>query len=210
MHTDTGYIKILTLLVILFTTGCNLTSPGSQTTTPMVVDLSAVARALGRDEAMQRQLDDAYQTLNLQLGEIGLELEMALKESKENLDANSENSKAEYDKLIKQAQLQLQKTQQLAIQKGTLYRNRLLNQFRQEVLDAAKGIAASRGSMAVVAANNSILWYSSSIDITDETIGVLRERQVNASPGQRQDSTSRIERTVSVTDPASDDQSERK
>lgn len=123
---------------------------------------------------MQRQLNDAYNTLNIQLTDIGATLEESLKDRQAALIGSAGDQKGDMDKLVLQARLQLQQTRRLAEQKGALYKAQLLDGFRQEVLDAAKQIADSRGAVAVVAASSDLLWYSSTIDITDETIDLLR------------------------------------
>jgi Skp family chaperone for outer membrane proteins len=169
-------ITIATGLVAALS-GCNLSSGIVTSNQPLVVDIAAVARALGRNEAMQKQIDMAYKKLNTQLVEIGSELEQRPNRKKEDLETGNESGKADFDKLVLQANLQLKRTRQIAQKKGELYRGRLLNEFRQEVMGAARQIADKRDAVVVVAANNDILWYSSAIDITDETIGILRAQQ---------------------------------
>lgn len=170
-----AFVPLFAFLV----TGCKLSDNTTTSGQALVVDLPAVARALGRDVTMQNQLDDAYHRLNVQLAEIGSNLEKKLENNKAALNDKNEDQKSEFDTLVVQTNLQLEQTKLMAEKKGALFRAQLLSQFRREVLDVAKQIALHRGAPAVRLASSDLLWYSSAIDITDETIGMLRARRAD-------------------------------
>jgi Skp family chaperone for outer membrane proteins len=189
----------LAILTGLLASGCRLPNTPPQSRQPLVVDLNAVARALGRDELMQQKLDGAYRQLNDQLSEIGSKLEKQLADRKAALKPDADEKQEDFDKLALQANRQLRQTQQLARQKGALYGARLVNEFRQEVLGVAKGIAEQRGAASIVVANNELLWHSSSIDITDEVIGALRARSASRggdTPGADQPLKATSQQTI--------------
>ncbi len=178
-------IIVIPLLLVLLN-GCNTNTVDTSNLSkqPLMVDLSSVARALGRDQEINKKLEEARTSLNSQLKEIGSSLETQLQEKKSEIEASSKNKKEdeiqkseqELQNLTVQAQIKLKQTQQLAEQKAVNFRTQLLNEFRQEVAAVAQEIAEKRGAVTVLAVNTDYLWYSASIDITDEVIGVLRSR----------------------------------
>lgn len=168
--------------------GCN--SGNSSNSDALVVDVMAVARALGRDEVMQQQLDQARQLLNSQLQQISTDLNAQLKEkqaeitggngkdnsSKHNNSKDNEEVKMKLDALARQASVQLSNTQKIATQKAAEFRDRLVKEFRDEVMRVSQGIAQQRKAEFVYA-SSSLLWHASSVDITDEVIGQMRAQQ---------------------------------
>jgi len=71
----------------------------------------------------------------------------------------------------------MKKTQQLANQKAITYRDKLVSEFRSEVMAVAESIALQQHAEAVYVAGNNLLWHSSNIDITDEVIGLMRAQE---------------------------------
>ena len=173
------FLSIFFTLFILASSACDSGAPQSGRT--LIVDLVAVARALGRDEVMTQKVEQARQLLSEQLVQIGGELEKQLKEKEAELDKSTETSKEDSRKqlsqLTQQANLQLKKTQQLANQKAVIYRDNLVNEFRNDVMTVAENIAHQQQAVAVYVAGSNLLWYSSSIDITDEVIGLMRAQE---------------------------------
>ena len=172
--------KILfTTLISVFiigSTGCDTNT--TQSNMALVVDLQAVARALGRDEEMTQKLEQARQLLSEQLLKIGVDLEKQLKEKETELGRASKDDKDEsreqLEQLTQQANIQLKKNQKLANQKAISYRDMLVDGFRKEVMTVAKSIAHKHQAVAVYVTGSNLLWYSNTIDITDEVIGSMR------------------------------------
>ncbi len=187
-----SYRIILTILLTAILSGCYTPDTSNLSKQPLVIDITAVARALGRDKDINSKLEEARVSLNTQLSQIGSSLENQLQEKKTELEASSKGKKSEeiikseqeLQQLTLQAQLKLKQTQQLAEQKASIFRAQLLNEFRQEVAAVAQTVAEKRGAVTVLAINADYLWYASSIDITDEVIGLMR-----AQPGKIQEST---------------------
>jgi Skp family chaperone for outer membrane proteins len=173
------FITSLASVLILGASACNYDA--SQTNTALIVDLPAVARALGRDEVMTQKLEQARQQLSEQLVQIGADLEKQLKDKETDFgkssDENKEESRKQLDQLVQQANIQLKKIRELANQKAISYRDKLVSEFRNEVMQVAEDIAQQHQAVAVYVAGSNLLWYSSTIDITDEVIGVMRAQE---------------------------------
>jgi Skp family chaperone for outer membrane proteins len=164
------------ILFALASTGCNEKNP--VLSAPLVVDLPAVARALGRDEEMTLKLEQARKQLSDQLTQVSAELVKQLQEKELEVEAASKKEKEEIrkelDQMTQEANVQLKNTQQLANQQAILYRDQLVDEFRKEVITVAENIAGQRNATTIITANSDLLWYASSVDITDEVIGAMR------------------------------------
>jgi len=173
------FSAILIIISMVVSAGCD--SNESKSSEPLIVDLTVVARALGRDSKMTQDIEQAREQLSNQLVQIGDNFEKQLKEKEVEIEKLSKNEKIESEKeleqLTYQARIQLQKTQQLANQKVASYRGQLLTAFRKEVMAMAEVVAKKRNAPIVYTAGGNILWYSSRVDITDEVIGLLRSQE---------------------------------
>ena len=174
-----GLFSVLLLVFAVSTLyGCD--SGKSSNSDALVVDVMAVARALGRDEVMQQQLDQARQLLNKQLLQISTDLNAQLKEKQAEITGgngkDSEEVKMKLDALARQASVQLSNTQKIATQKAADFRGRLVKEFRDEVMHVSQGIAQQRKAEFVYT-SSTLLWYASPVDITDEVIGQMRAQQ---------------------------------
>lgn len=172
--------RILTLgsaiMAIILVNSCSdAFSPGRSEF--VVVDVVSVARAMGRDEVIVQKLQEANALLNNQLTEISNNLQQHLREEQSKLDKSEKEKRTN---LNVQTQLKLRQTQLLAKQKAEQFRSKLLLEFRQEVLGAAKKIAQDRGASSIQIVNNDLLWHSPSIDITADVIKVLRASAVES------------------------------
>ncbi len=171
-------------MIALAVTGCNGSSANRQPDF-VVVDIVSVARALGRDEIIQQKLEDANALLNSQLTQISSTLQQQLKDEQSKI-AESKNraDEATINNLTVQTELKLRQSQLLAKQKADQFRSKLLLEFREEVLMAAKDIAKNRQVLSVQIANNDLLWYDPSIDITGDVIKLMRASEQKAKPAK--------------------------
>ena len=141
-----------------------------------VLDLDAVAKALGRDEVTKQQLQEAGQQLQQQLTEFSSGLQAKLNEEKTKL--GSEPSADERQRLQEQllaAQRQVQQSQVLARQKAMQFQNQLALQFRNEVRPVAAEIARKQGASTILLANT-VLWFEAPVDITGAVIDAMRAK----------------------------------
>jgi len=200
-----SFTRLLFLVLTLtLLSGCNTSDTSTLAKQPLLVDLNVIARALGRDKEINTKLEEARTSLNTQLKQISSSLETQLKEKKSELDESNKGKKEEaiaasnqeLQQLAVQAQLQLKQKQNLAEQKATVFRAQLVNAFRQEVAKVAQQVAEKRGAITVLTVNADYLWYASSIDITDEVIGIMRS-QPGKQESKEPDETKKTDSTAS-------------
>lgn len=141
----------------------------------LIVDLNAIAKATGRQEIMQKELEFANVKLSEQLKLVASKLEENITEEKDKIgDSPSDDQKQQLGQLVTQAQQQLLNTKNQAIQQSTNYRSELVNRFRNEVGEIAQQIAARSGGQLVLVSSYETIWFDPSADITDEVIAVIR------------------------------------
>jgi Skp family chaperone for outer membrane proteins len=142
-----------------------------------VVDLEAVARALGRDDAMTRQVQTLDETLRLQLREAAELLREELQAERDALgEEASETQRARFERLLAEANGRLEESQRVALLRSSRFREDVVQGFRREVAGIARQIAARHHIPAVLSSDASLLWFDASLDITDEVIAEMRER----------------------------------
>jgi len=167
----------LAALLIGLLTGCNSLTSGNKKNDSVYLDLSVIARALGRDELIEQQQKVALDQLNLQLLRISEDLNKQLEEEKLKLGKKpGEAEKQQFNVVATNANKQLQQSQLLAKQKLITFKQQLIRDFRNEVKFVAQPIAKNRGAISVTIIDNNILWFDPSADITDEVIATLRAR----------------------------------
>ncbi|MHC4994582.1 MAG: OmpH family outer membrane protein [Planctomycetota bacterium] len=159
--------------------GCGQSQPAAPAPpTVAIVDQMAVAKALGADQ----NIVNLVQQANAQLSQAG---NAWLEEQKTALQAEydalgedaTEEQKQEFEAKLSQVNAQLQQVQQGLEQRSQSVQLQLALSFRNSVMQAAQPIAESRGASMILNANDAILWYASSIDITGEVITALRAKQ---------------------------------
>lgn len=169
MNTSRFLIITLTTLLLI---GCK---PSGLFEQVAVVDLNAVAEALGRDDAIAKDVETANNKLNQQLEQITADMRKQLETEKEKLgEKPSKEEEQKFIQLVQQANNQLSQTKQVAIQKSQQVQNSLVIEFRNEVSAASKEIAQKNGFLTVIAVNDGLLWADSSVDITKDVISEMR------------------------------------
>jgi Skp family chaperone for outer membrane proteins len=139
-----------------------------------VIDLDAVARALGRDDVIVQQINQANQQLTSQLGQVATNLQEQVNAEREKYEVVGDEAEAELQQLTAVANQRLQQTQRLAQQRSAEFRQAVINAFRNEVQPYAREIAEERGASAVITVATPMLWFDSEADITDEVIAAMR------------------------------------
>ena len=147
----------------------------------VVVDLDAVAKALGVDEAMAKQLKAFTENVNQQVGKIGQKLKADVAAKQEALgEEPTDEQRKELATLANEANRKFVSAQQEGRLRVTQARGQLVNQFREQVATVAKGIAEQRGATTVVSAGAQVLWFDPATDITGDVIDALRKKQAEA------------------------------
>ena len=140
-----------------------------------IIDLDAIARALGRDDVIAQQINVANQQLAGQLGQVATNLQQQVQARREEYEVIGDEAEQELQELTAVANQRLQQTQQLAQQRSAQFRQAVINSFRNEVTPYASEIASARGAVAVVTVATPMLWFDAKADITDEVIAAMRE-----------------------------------
>ncbi len=169
MKTFHFYTIVLTILLL---TSCNQLSLSNGVA---VVDLNIVAKTLGRDDLIVKNVKSANDNLNQQLEQIATDLRKQLDEEKSKLgEKPSEEEEQQFNQLVQKANNQLNQTKQVAIQKAQQLQNSLVAEFRNEVSNISRKIAQKNGFLTVLAINDGLLWADATVDITSEVIAEMR------------------------------------
>lgn len=131
----------------------------------LVVDIDAVAKATGRQELMQKELEFANLKLTEQLKLVASQLEESIADERDKLG-----------KSPSAAQKQLVNSKKLALQQSSEFRSDLILHFRSKVAEISQKIANRAGSKLVLVSNYEIIWFDPTSDITDEVIAAMRAR----------------------------------
>jgi len=185
---------LLALAVLAALAGCDKlphplapssSSPAAAAPSPpdvAVLDLGAVAKALGRDEVFKQQVEAAGRELQQQLSEFSTEVRDRLREEQAKLgDEPSEEQRQQLAQLAANAQRQVQQSQALARQRALEFQTGLAAQFRAEVQPVAAEVARANGARTVLL-SNTILWFEPAIDITGKVIDEMRARGARPAP----------------------------
>ena len=141
-----------------------------------VIDLSAVAKALGRDEVVKQQVQAAGEQLRQQLTDFSSGLQEKLREEQAKLGTNpSDVERQQLQKQLVEAQRQIQQSQALARQKAAQFQNQLAMNFRNEIRPVAAEIARAQGASAIALANT-LMWFDPTLDITGAVIDAMRAK----------------------------------
>lgn len=141
----------------------------------VIVDLNAVAKALGRDEVMQNEIQEAEAKLKTQLEQIAKNIQDQVVVEKEKLGSKkSEENNIKLQQLALQAQQTFRKEQMAAEQQAAQFRKELVAKFREEVKLVAEPIAIERKAVMVKLVSDDLLWFDASNDITGEVINRMR------------------------------------
>jgi Skp family chaperone for outer membrane proteins len=166
-----------------------------------VVDVDAVAKQLGVDAAVERQVKDAETSLNAQLGSFQGALRKQYEDKSKELLAPQDNravpaadpaaAKQQLVEIEKKLNQRLLQAQQTARNQFNAYRGNLLQSFRAEVVPVAKKIAKQHGCGIVLTKNEAVLLaFDESHDITSAVVKELRKTQPAAAVAHSEQASS--------------------
>ena len=165
----------LLLLIALPISSCDQFGGFGNHPSTLIVDLNAVAKALGRDEVMQKEILDAETKLKGQLEQIAKNIQDQVAVEKEKLGTKkSKENNAKLQQLALQAQQTFRKEQMAAEQQVAQLGKELVTTFREEVKLVAEPIAMEKKAVMVKLVSDDLLWFDTSIDITGEVISRMR------------------------------------
>jgi Skp family chaperone for outer membrane proteins len=135
-----------------------------------VVDLDSVAKQLGRDVEMNKAVEERLNVLNDKLGSLRKSLDLVVDE-KRNDFGNEPNE--EQQKLLTAIQerngMQLLNSQREYQRDLALYKQQLIDQFREQAKPVLREVAAARGLSIVIPKNAGLLLtIDPATEITDE------------------------------------------
>jgi len=172
---------VILLPLTLMTQGCEQWLPTQKTQT-LVVDMTALTKATGKDDEIKAALEQASEQLNARLVKLtnSLNAELAKAENKSGKKPSAE-SKATYSRLAKEADAKLKLSRRAAELQLNKVRDTLFIQFRSHVGEVASQIATQRGATLVKTSGGNLLWFSPESDITGEVIARLRHESPSRS-----------------------------
>jgi Skp family chaperone for outer membrane proteins len=173
---------LVALFVVAWGRGWIPGSPtGARTASIAIVDIEVVAKQLGADAAVERQIKDAETALNAQLGTLQTSLRKQFEDKSKELLAPSANAAAAKQQLAeceKALNQQLLQAQQTARSKFAVYRSSLFQNFRSEIVPVAKKIAEQHGCGVVLTKNDAVLLtFDESRDITNAVVEEMRKKR---------------------------------
>jgi Skp family chaperone for outer membrane proteins len=157
-----------------------------------VVDLDEVARQLGKDVALLKQINDGQSSLNQQLQALQSSLQEKFQRKSREIQLQpigngmtAEAQKQQLAGLERELNLQLNQAKRSAESNLSAYRQQLIQRFRAEVIPAAKAAAAERGLGVVVTKNDMVLLaFDEAHDITSAVIARLRAKSASWSDAE--------------------------
>ena len=165
----------LFLLIALPISSCDQFDGFGDHPSTLIVDLNAVAKALGRDASMQKEIQDAETKLKGQLEQIAKNIQDQVAVEKEKLGTKkSEENNAKLQQLALQAQQTFRKEQMAAEQQAALFRQQIVTAFREEVKLVAEPIARWRKAEMVKLVSDDLLWFGKDNDITGVVVSRMR------------------------------------
>lgn len=166
--------------------------PPRQLSGVAVVDLDGVARQLGVDIALEKQITDQRFSLDQQLQALQASARQQLQQKAEELKAQRAKDgsplepsefKRQLVEVEKNLNVQLAQAQQLARNKLAVYRNGLLQDFRNRVAPVAQKAASQRGLHVVITKNDSVLVaFDQAHDVTEAVAAELNKQQAASPP----------------------------
>src|SRR5712672_3547878 len=138
---------------------CNQPS-GSGGTNAVVVDLDAVARAMGRDTLIDKRVEQATQTLNSKLIEAAANMEKEFKKQQTEFGTSpTEEQRGKLKQTAQKIQENIQSNKEIAGQARQRVRLEQIQIFRNEVKAIAARLAAKRQASLVMVATQDVLWF---------------------------------------------------
>ncbi len=172
---------ILLLPLVLLTQGCEQGLP-TQKPQSLVVDLTAVTKAVGKDEEIHAALEQAREQLNSRLQGLTHVLNEELVKAEKKLGKKpAKEDKAAYLRLTEEASTRLKQSRQAAEIQLNRVQESLFLEFRNRISKIASDIAIQRGATLIQTSSSNLLWFSPDVDITGEVIARIRSERNSSS-----------------------------
>ena len=183
------------MAVAVLSCGCNRQE--AATASAVLVDLDAVARAMGRDRAIDKRVEQATQALNTRLLEAAANMEKELKRQQTEIGTNAtDQQRAKVRQTAQKIQENIQNNKEIAAQARQRFQLEEIQRFRSEVKVVAAPIAEKHRASMILLAGNDVLWFKPSADITATVIAEMRSQigtSGQPSPGTQTNATNSVE-----------------
>ncbi|MEW5854463.1 MAG: OmpH family outer membrane protein [Myxococcota bacterium] len=167
-----------------------------------VVDLERVAKELGRDQTMLKELQGAEQTLQGQLGQLRDQFSAQIQQA---IDAAGKSPTPEQQARITamrgEAQKRLDQEVERARSLGQAKRQDVTFRFHTEVKPVVRRVAMARGAGVVLTRNDGVFDVDPTSDITDDVIAEMRRMEAAAPPAPAQPAQPQAAPTPQQTPP---------
>lgn len=179
------YSILFSLVLIIPLTACDDLSGKNENqetgTNAVVVDLNAISKATGQDDIIAKKMDSVNASLSNQLQKITIDLNKQLAEHKERFGKSiTVEQQQQLQELLIKANQQLELKQNEANLKSAQYKESLILAWREKVKPVVKTIADSKGAKVVLVQSPMVVWFDSTIDVTDEVMAELRANPIKA------------------------------
>lgn len=139
-----------------------------------VIDLDALARQMGRRDAMNQALKESSEELTRQLQASAALIQQKVKESVDNLRANpTPAAQAAHQKLVIEAKRKIEAQKSALTRKAQEKRKQIIVDFRNEIRPAVQKVATARGVKIVLTASENLMWAEQSVDLTNAVLAEL-------------------------------------
>lgn len=135
-----------------------------------VVDLDSLAKQLGRDQEMNKAIQERLTSLNVKLSKLKESLERLIDEKRTSFGGEAdEDQRKQLISMQERIDTQLLESKRKAELELANYKQALIDQFREQTKPILRDVAAARGLSIVVPKNNGLLLtIDPSVELTDE------------------------------------------
>src|SRR4051794_15988392 len=166
---------------------CSCNRPASSSNSAVLVDLDAVARAMGRDLLIDRKVEQATQALNAKLLAAADSMEKEYKKQQAAAgNSPTDEQRAKLKQLTQKIQETIQNNKEVAAQARQRFRLEQIQLLRNDVKAVASRIAEKQHATMVFVAGQEVLWFTSSADITAAVIAEMRTQALSPSETETQ------------------------
>jgi Skp family chaperone for outer membrane proteins len=152
-----------------------------------VVDIDAVARAMGRDLAIDRKVEQATQALNAKLLAAADSMEKEYKKQQAAAgNSPTDEQRAKLKQLAQKIQETVQNNKEVAAQARQRFRIEQIKLFRNDVKAVASKLAEKQHATMVLVAGQEVLWFTPTADITAAVIAEMRTQALSPSDTETQ------------------------
>lgn len=174
---ESSFARCLSSLLIapFLLVGCLSSEPAPSIGNVAVIDLDAVAAAIGRDKLISKRVEEYAKDQEQRLNTLRAEFQRLLGEQKEKLsESSSDEDRQAFSRLAGESENRLRReigevqksAEELAVS--------LVMDFKQEVLPVARRVAQGKNMHVVMIKQNAMLYVDPSVEITNDVIDFMQ------------------------------------